>query len=183
MKTKTILCLTTFFPAFFLMTGVVTCVAQSDSPSLAELARQNQTDKKAARTFTDDNTQRTAPPIEDRKIVLVGAPADQKKDTRSTSPASKDSMRVAEIQKTLDSLKQNQAGWSKSAKDYENKLANETSDFRRQVYLEALENDRKNVESYQGQINDAQAALNRARAAAASNQSSAAKTQENAKAY
>ena len=141
MKTKTILCLTTFFPAFFLMTGVVTCVAQSDSPSLAELAKQNQTDKKAARTFTDDNTQRTAPPIEDRKTVVPAS--DQKKDTRNISPASKDSMRVAEIQKTLDSLKQNQAGWSKSAKDYENKLANETSDFRRQVYLEALENDRK----------------------------------------
>jgi len=52
-----------------------------------------------------------------------------------------------------------------------------------EVYLEALENDRKNVESYQSQINDAQTALVRARTAAASSQNSAAKTQENAKAY
>ncbi len=176
---KTILCLTTLF----LMTGSVTCFAQSDSPSLAEIARQNQTGKKAARVFTDDNTQRTAPPVEDRKTIVADTASDQKKDTRSTSPASKDTTRAAELQKTLDSLKQNQAGWSKSAKDYENKLANETSDFRRQVYLEALENDRKNVESYQGQINDAQAALTRARAAAASSQNSGVKTQETARAY
>ena len=176
MKIKTILCVTTFS----LMIGGVSC-AQSDSPSLAELARQNQPGKKAARVFTDDNTQRTAPPVEDRKTA-VAAPG-QTKAPQSVSPASKDSARVAEIQKTLDSLKQNQAGWSKSAKDYENKLANETSDFRRQVYLEALENDRKNVESYQSQINEAQTALTRARTAAASSQNSATKTQENAKAY
>ncbi len=172
MKIKTILCLTTFS----LMIGGVSC-AQSDSPSLAELARQNQADKKAAKVFTDDNTQRTAPPVEDRKTAVVAS--GQTKAPQSVAPASKDSARVAELQKTLDSLKQNQAGWSKSAKDYENKLANETSDFRRQVYLEALENDRKNVESYQGQINDAQAALTRARAAASS-QNGGAKTQESA---
>jgi len=180
MKTKNILCLTTFLLAFFLMTGGETCIAQSDSPSLAELAKQNQTGKKAARVFTDDNTQRTAPPVEDRKTA---AASDQAKAPQSGSPASKGSARVAELQKALDSLKQNQAGWSKSAKDYENKLANETSDFRRQVYLEALENDRKNVESYQSQINDAQTALVRAKTAAASSQNSATKTQENAKAY
>ena len=180
MKTKNILCFTTFFLAF-LMTGGKTCVAQADSPSLAELARQNQTGRKAAKVFTDDNTQRTAPPVEDRKTAV--AASDEAKGPQSVSPASKGSARVAELQKALDSLKQNQAGWSKSAKDYENKLANETSDFRRQVYLEALENDRKNVESYQSQINDAQTALVRARTAAASSQNSAAKTQENAKAY
>lgn len=181
MKMNTILHLATFF----LMAGAVACFAQSDSPSLADLARQNQPGKKAVRVFTDDNTQRTAPPVDDRKTVLDATASDQKKDTRSTLPASKGPTRVVELQKTLDSLKQNQAGWSKSAKDYENKLANETSDFRRQVYLEALENDRKNVESYQSQINDAQAALARARAtaAAASSQNSGVKTQETARAY
>src|SRR5882724_10374017 len=181
MKTKNILCLTTFLLAFFLMTGGETCIAQSDSPSLAELARQNQTGRKAARVFTDDNTQRTAPPVEDRKTTIAASA--EAKGPQSVSPASKGSARVAELQKALDSLKQNQAGWSKSAKDYENKLANETSDFRRQVYLEALENDRKNVESYQSQINDAEAALARARAGAASSQNSGLKTHETARAY
>jgi hypothetical protein len=174
---KTILCLTTFF----LMTGVLTCVAQSDAPSLAEIARQNQSTRKAMKVFNDDNTQRTAPSVEARATVPAATATELKKNT--SSPASKDSAKVAELQKALDSLKQNQAGWSKSAKDYETKLANETSDFRRQIYLEALENDKKNVESYQSQINDAQAALKKAQSAAASSQSASGKTQETARAY
>ena len=170
---KTIFCLTTLF----LMTGSVACIAQSDALSLAEAARQNQPGKKAVKVFTDENTQRTAPSVEDRKAVPAGTASDQKKNTRSISPVARESAKVAELQKTLDSLKLNQSAWSNSAKDYENKLANETSDFRRQAYLEALENDRKNIGSYQGQIDDAQAALTRAREAAASSQSSGVKTQ------
>ncbi len=187
---KTILCLT----ALFLATGSVTCIAQSDSRSLAEIARQNQPSTKAVKAFTDENTQRTAPSEEDRKVAPASRPevassdsakgtaAGQKKDAQSLSPASTGSAKVAELQKKVDSLRQNQAAWSSSAKAYENKLANETSDFRRQVYLEALENDRQNVESYQSQIDDAQAALSRARKAAAASQSSSVNTQESARA-
>jgi len=108
---KTILSIMTLF----LLVGGVTCSAQSDALSLAEIARQNQSGKKAVKVFTDENTQRTAPPVEARKPVPAVAvtASDQKKAPVSLSP---DAARVAELQKGLDSLRLNQAAWSGSAK-------------------------------------------------------------------
>ena len=49
--------------------------------------------------------------------------------------------------------------WKQSADQYEQKLAKETSQFRRDVYQEALENDRKNVVLYQARINKTEAQI------------------------
>ena len=66
------------------------------------------------------------------------------------------------MKQKLSSYKQEQDGWKQSAKKYEDLLANETSDFRRQVYQEALEGDKQNVQVFQNKIDQARADLDKA---------------------
>jgi hypothetical protein len=82
------------------------------------------------------------------------------KDTQKAAP--KDPPQVAELKQKLTSYKQEQDGWKKSAKRYEDLLANETSDFRRQMYEEALQGDKQNVEIFQNKIDQTQADLQKA---------------------
>jgi hypothetical protein len=49
-------------------------------------------------------------------------------------------------------------------------LANETSDFRRQMYQDALQGDRQNVEVFQNKIDQAQADLAKAEKSSSSSQ-------------
>jgi len=73
------------------------------------------------------------------------------------------------LKQKLSSYKQEQDGWKQSAKKYEDLLANETSDFRRQMYQEALQGDKQNVQVFQNKIDQAQTDL--AKAEQASSQS------------
>jgi hypothetical protein len=83
---------------------------------------------------------------------------------------SKDSPQVAELKQKLTSYQQEQDGWKKSAKKYEDLLANETSDFRRQMYEEALQGDRENVEIFQNKIDQTQSDLAKAEKSSSSSQ-------------
>ena len=52
----------------------------------------------------------------------------------------------------------------RSAAAYEEKLAAETSEFRRTMYQDALDNDRRNVSFYRQKINEAESKLAEAEA-------------------
>lgn len=64
-----------------------------------------------------------------------------------------------ELKKQVESYQQERDVWKSSAKRYEDLLANETNDFRRQMYQEAAENDKKNVALYQEKADQAQSEL------------------------
>jgi precorrin-2 methylase len=121
------------------------------------LARQNKAHKKAVKVLTEDDI-RSMPAT---GVSVVGSVA---KDgaTDATSPAktvagvpskgaaaSKSAAPVSELKKALLSCKEQQESWKRSAQHYEELLANETNDFRRQMYQDALENDRKNAALFQ----------------------------------
>ena len=146
------------------------CLAQSDPPSLGELAKRNKTTSKAEKVFTDaDLPSRKAEATEavvpaaaqnasHEATAAAGSP-DKKESAKQTGPATKDSPAVAELKKQIASYQQDEDMWKKSASRYESLLADETNDFRRETYQGALDNDRKNVAFYQEKIDQAQSAL------------------------
>jgi hypothetical protein len=146
------------------------CLAQSDNVSLGDLARKNQTHGKSVMVFDDENTRRTSASNDTAStsasskttITRPAAGPETAKAEAKNSAAGPGGGQVDKLKKQLDSLKQQQSVWSKSAKEYEEKLVNETSDFRRQVYEEALDNDKQNVQLYQQKIDQVQTELNKA---------------------
>jgi len=151
------------------------CLAQSQQePSLGDLSKQHH-DKKPVKVFTNEDvaTSSPAPAVENVKSAAAGADAtsDKKEDAGSSdkkAPAAKDAAKsndspeVAELKQKLSSYKEQQEGWKKSAKKYQDLLATESSDFRRQMYVDALEGDQHNIELYQDKINQAESDLAKA---------------------
>ena len=153
----------------FVLAFVGGCLAQSDGVSLGEVARTNRIHGKSVMVFNDENTHRSQ--LSDHPSPISADPS-----TTATSPVKAEAAKTNagnqastgsgadrdKLKKQLDSLKQQQSVWSNSVKDYEEKLANETSDFRRQVYEEALENDKQNVQLYQQKIDHVESELSKA---------------------
>lgn len=144
-------------------------LAQSPDVSLGDVARNHRAHGKSAMVFNDENTHRTIASSDSASIpVTSNTTAGQSVGTQASKneagkPAPPDSRADTDkLKKQLDSLKQQQSVWSKSAKDYEDKLANEPSDFRRQVDEEALQNDKQNVQFYQQKINQVETELSKA---------------------
>lgn len=159
----------------FVLAGGGACAAQSDQPSLGDLAKQNRQEKKVVKVLTNDDVATVRPQTthqaSNADSVSSAAPAasetaakgpDKAKDTQKTASAPKDPPEVAELKQKLTSYKQQQDGWKQSAKKYEDLMANETSDFRRQMYEDALDGDKRNIEIYQEKIDQAQADLAKA---------------------
>ena len=159
------------------------CVAQSDEPSLGDLAKKTRQEKKVVKVFSNDDVATVRPDTSSQsaKAAPSSAPAAsgdaakgqdkaKDKDTQKAAGAPKDPPQVAELKQKLTSYKQEQEGWKKSAKKYEDLLANETSDFRRQMYEEALQGDRQNVEIFQNKIDQTQADLAKAEKSSSSGQ-------------
>jgi len=145
------------------------CLAQSDPPSLGELAKRNKTTSKAEKVFTDadlpsrkaEATETVVPAAQNASheaTAAAGSP-DKQESAKQTGPATKDSPAVAELKKQIASYQQDEDMWKKSASRYESLLADETNDFRRETYQGALDNDRKNIAFYQEKIDQAQSAL------------------------
>ena len=162
--------------SFLFMTGGA-CFAQSGQPSLADLARSRPSPKKASRVITNDDiatsspqsgseqgTSQTAPAAPDSATATSSdtKPAEKKVGAQSNSSISKDSPAVAELKKKLDNYKEEQEGWKRAAKRYEDLLAAETDSFRRQMYQDALEGDKHNVAVFQEKIDQTQAELAKA---------------------
>src|SRR5437899_635840 len=145
-------------------------LAQSGEPSLADIARQTRQERKPPITITNDDFpssstanagSSTAVRAGDEGLPSSSAAAvvDKKKtDSNTGAPANKP-VDVAELKKKLESYKKERDVWKQSADQYEQKLAKETSQFRRDVYQEALANDRKNVVLYQARINKTEAQI------------------------
>lgn len=162
----------------FLLAAGGACVAQSDQPSLGDLAKQNRQGKKVAKVLTNDDVATVRPETQSQSRntdnATSAAPAtssaavkspEQTKDAVKASAATsapKESPQVTELKQKLQSYKEEQEGWKRTAKKYEDLLATETSDFRRQMYEEALQGDRQNVEIFQNKIDQTQSDLAKA---------------------
>jgi hypothetical protein len=161
------------------------CVAQSDQPSLGDLAKQNRQGKKVVKVLTNDDVATVRPETQSQsrntENAASSAPTpsesaakspdkakDSVKDASVAKSAPKESPEVAELKQKLTSYKTEQEGWKRTAKKYEDLLATETSDFRRQMYEEALQGDRQNVEIFQNKIDQTEADLSKAEKASSS---------------
>lgn len=158
--------------ALFLAVACGVCVAQSEPQSVADIARRSRTEKKIAATLTDDNFVRRAPAADIRATAGVAASATTASagEQQSTAPDTAlkpakgdgktdkagESQKKEDLKKQLDSFKTERDAWTQSAKRYEDLLANEHDEFRRQMYEDALNNDRKNVSLYQKKIDEAE---------------------------
>ena len=167
-----------FATLIFLLAAGGACVAQSDEPSLGELAKKHRQEEKSlavkAKVFTNEDVATSTPsaPAVNASTATPDPSAAAKSTDRASDPgkgpaatsstASKDTPEVAELKQKLNSYKQERDGWKQSVKKYEDLLANETSDFRRQVYQEALQGDKQNVQVYQNKIDQAQSDLDKA---------------------
>ena len=158
---------------FLILLGGV-CVAQSAPQSLADIAKKSRSEKKIGATLTatklnDDNFVRRAPAADIKTTAGVPvADAMASAGEQQSSPVkpakvdgktdkTAESQKKEDLKKQLDSYKADRDAWDKSAKRYEDLLANEPDDFRRQMYQDALANDRQNVSFYQNKIDQAEA--------------------------
>ena len=159
----------------FLLTAGGACVAQSDQPSLGDLAKQHRQEKKVVKVLTNDDVATVTPDTQAQAAKADSAPShastapeaaakspEKTKDATKNASAPKDPPEVAELKQKLTSYKQEQEGWKSTAKKYEDLLATETSEFRRQTYEEALQGDKRNVEIFQNKIDQTQADLAKA---------------------
>ncbi len=149
------------------------CQAQSEQQSLGDVARHNRAHRKAALVVTEDNIASVSGTISvvGSETVQTGspaAPASPKTAVKSQAEnvVANGNGQVADLKKKLDAHKQELEGWKQSAKHYEQLLATEANDFRRQTYETALANDRVNIEHSQQKVNEAQTALTNAQQAA-----------------
>jgi len=168
-----------FAALMFLLAMGGACAAQSDEPSLGELAKKHRQEEKSlavkAKVFTNEDVATStpsAPAVNAATATPTSSAATAKSTDKASDPgkgpaatsstASKDTPEVAELKQKLNSYKQERDGWKQSVKKYEDLLANETSDFRRQVYQEALQGDKQNVQVYQNKIDQTQSDLDKA---------------------
>lgn len=161
----------------FLLAAGGACAAQSDQPSLADLAKQqHRHEKKEVKVLTNDDvaTVASGTQAQTAKADTSSSAASSAPETAAKSPekakdaakneasAPKDPPAVAELKQKLSSYKTEQEGWKRTAKKYEDLLATEPSAFRRQMYEEALQGDRQNVEIFQNKIDQTEADLSKA---------------------
>ncbi len=163
----------------FMLGAFATGLAQSAAPSLADVAKQTREEKKTAKVFTDEDLPaqsstagaanaanqgsasttalKSADGTPDAKAANTG-----KADAKQANPSpAKGESATAEMKKKLDRYTEERDGWKKAVQRYEDLLQNETSEFRRQTYQEALEADRHNMELYQQKIDEVQGQLSK----------------------
>jgi hypothetical protein len=173
--------------SFLLAASGVSLAQSQQEPSLGDLAKQHRDGKKTIKTFTNEDVATSSPsvPVDSPRNAPVSAssngssPApsandakadkDKKESAGKAAAATKDSPEVAELKQKLSSYQQQLDGWKNSAKKYQDLLAGETSDFRRQMYQDALQGDQQNVQLYQSKVDQAQADLAKAQKASSSN--------------
>lgn len=164
-----------YMMVIFVLTAGGACVAQSDQPSLGDLAKQHRQEKKAVKVLTNDDVATITPDTQAQAAKADNSPAsaptpseaavknpEKAKDPATKASAPKDPPEVAELKQKLTSYKEEQEGWKRTAKKYEDLLATEKSEFRRQMYEEALQGDKQNVEIFQNKIDQTQADLAKA---------------------
>ena len=157
--------------------------ASAQAPSLADVARLNRAarqSKKAETLVIDEDAMivsgsvtKPVPAgtgVQESARDLPQSPVFAGQEAQKPVPLAKVSAsptedECARLKKEIEELKAQEQGWKHSAAAYEEKLAGETSEFRRTMYQDALENDRRNIFFYQRKIGDAEAKLAEAEAA------------------
>jgi hypothetical protein len=143
------------------------CWAQSESsPSLGEIAR-SKAHKKAVKVFTEDDIP-SRPAAADSSASPTAAKQGPATSATNEKPASNDGAKstgaggaalASDLKAALVTAREQQEAWKKSAQHYQELLATETNDFRRQMYQDALENDRKNAALFQKKADQLQEQL------------------------
>lgn len=160
--------------------SVVSLSAQSDSQSLAEVATHKNA-KKPVIELTDDNFSRSRSEDDNASTAITnsspvtsnnpaGPAAEQDKSALekkkpAASPAQVNT--VKHLEQELAGYRQQEETWNNSADDYQQKLEKEPSEFRRNTYREALENDQKNVDFFRQKIRQTEDRLDEAKQAEA----------------
>lgn len=160
------------------------CFAQSQPQSLADLVKQNKTSRKEVVNLNDDNLPFARTQEEsDSSGAAQGSPevpttagsgstatpsgssnaSAVKPDAPKSAAPKTPKDNVKRLEEELESYRQQQQTWDSSATQYEEKLARERNEFRRNTDREALENDRKNVDFFRQKITDTEAQLDQAR--------------------
>lgn len=152
------------------------CMAQSQPQSLADVVKEKKAAKKAVLVLSDEDLPPpSATPADDDTDKDSGpAAADKttdsktdstinakKQDSKPADAADAKDQKTKELKQKLDFYKQREYVWKNSIQHYEELLANETSDFRRQAYQDALDNDKHNAALYQQKIDEVQTELNK----------------------
>jgi hypothetical protein len=166
--------------AGFLLIACSAGVAQSDQPSVAEIAKQSRESKKTAKVLTEDDIPQARPAAASPAGASVkdgSANATSSAQTGSAqtgasgagkpTAAGKSVALLNELKDALSSSVAQRDGWQRSAQRFEELLAKETDAFRRQMYQDALDGDRKNAALYQKKIDQLQADLAAAQKASA----------------
>jgi hypothetical protein len=170
----------------FLLAAGGACMAQSDQPTLGDLAkkhRQEEKDVAKVKVLTNDDVAsatpsepvrsapdaRTSTASPSSSAAATAKSSDKSKEADKSPAATKESPEVAQLKQKLNSYKEEQEGWKRTAKKYEDLLATETSDFRRQMYEDSLQGDKQNIEVFQRKIDQTQDELAKAEKAATSN--------------
>jgi len=158
------------------------CAAQSDSQSLVDLAKHSKSGKKEVIRLSDEDLPPARgeagnpPTISDKTASgTMSAPATTGSPEPSSSRAGGEKTaaskppinNVKRLQQQVASYREQESTWNQSATSYEEKLAKEPSEFRRNTYREAMENDRTNVSYLRQKIDETEAQLAKAEEAEA----------------
>ena len=168
------------FASILMASGV--CLAQSAPPSLAELAKQNKREKKAVKVLTDEDLPARSSVVNDSTAPAAASAsgggsteaastsANKKDQSKNANGPSKDQPAAAELKRKLEKYQSERDSWKTSIQRYETLLANETNEFRRETYQNAIANDKNNVALYQQKIDQTQADLAKVQKVAGSGQ-------------
>jgi hypothetical protein len=162
----------------FLMAVSSCALAQSDAPSLGDIARQNRGAKKKATIVLSDEDQRfsrSATSSQPSASVSQAGPsaansgsaqASSKTDAgktdagKSASAATgKDAPALTSAKQKLDFYKSELEAWKTITKRDEGLLANETVPFRQQMYQDALEGDRRTMAAFKEKVDQMQSEM------------------------
>jgi hypothetical protein len=150
-----------------------TCLAQSDQPqSLGDLAKKKTPAKKAVLVLNEDDLPSSALPGDDKQngsdaeAAVNAQSADTGKADKADKQVKKDAdasksaeQRTNELKEKLSRYQKEEDVWKQSAKEYEDLIASEPSEFRRQMYEDSLNNDKHNAALYQQKIDEIQKEL------------------------
>jgi hypothetical protein len=147
-------------------------LAQSDAPSLADIARQTREGKKKAALVLSDEDQRfsrsaTADTASTVPDTVVASPQSAAAETSPKSGAlkpvpptgAKSAPAASSTKQKLEFYKSELQSWKGIAKRDEELLEKETVPFRQQMYQDALEGDRQTMSFFQQKADEAQKEL------------------------
>lgn len=160
-----------FLPMLLLVTALAAVSQDTAQPSLGDYARQHRANKaeQPAKVYTNETLPAndgsvttgatgTTVPAPAAPVASAAAPAGGKQ-APGAKPGKVDPEKVKQAQRKLDGLKNDMANLDKNYKLLEEKIANSTDDFQRDVYQRGLETRDSETAALQQRIAAAQKEL------------------------